>query len=189
MRILISMRDVRIPPNNFLFDCLERSWYDFLSGHTLIPHANTVTVDESIEFDCLVLTGGPDSLARNTTENNLFLHAIKRKKPIIGVCHGAFVVNELTGGSNDIIPELIPAHDNTKHMVEMDGKTIEVNSYHGQVIRKLGSTMIPLATHTPDATIEAFRHHTLPIFGIVWHPERMENPVLPQAVQNILENT
>lgn len=189
MRILISMRDVRIPPNNFLFDCLERSWYDFLSSHHLIPHANTGTVDESIEFDCLVLTGGPDSLARNVTENNLFLHAIKRKKPIIGVCHGAFVVNELTGGLNEILQEYIPDHDNTNHEVQMDGEMVMVNSYHGQVIRSLGPNMVPLATHLPDKTIEAFRHAALPLFGIVWHPERMENPVIPKDVAEILKNT
>ena len=96
------MRDFRIPPNNFLFDCLERSWYSFLGNHHLIPHANTRTVDETIDFDCLVLSGGSDSVARNVTENLLFVHAIKRKKPILGICHGAFVVNELSGGKNQI---------------------------------------------------------------------------------------
>ena len=129
------MRDYRIPPNNFLFDCLERSWYDFLGNHHLIPHANTGKVDETIEFDCLVLSGGSDSVARNVTENNLFLHAIKRKKPILGVCHGAFVVNELTGGVNQIDYDLIPTHENSVHEVVMDGKKVMVNSYHGQTIK------------------------------------------------------
>jgi len=189
MKILISMRDFRIPPNNFLFDCLERSWYSFLGNHHLIPHANTRTVDETIDFDCLVLTGGTDSAARNVTENLLFLHAIKRKKPILGICHGAFVVNELSGGvnSSSTCYDYIPAHDNTEHEVMMDGKKVLVNSYHGQTITQLGPQMVPIAIHEPDETIEAFKHQALPIYGIVWHPERMEVPVLPEDVAILLK--
>lgn len=183
------MRDFRIPPNNFLFDCLERSWYSFLGNHHLIPHANTRTVDETIDFDCLVLSGGTDSAARNVTENLLFVHAIKRKKPILGICHGAFVVNELSGGvnSSSTCYDYIPAHDNTEHEVMMDGKKVLVNSYHGQTIIQLGPQMIPLAMHEPDQTIEAFKHQALPIYGIVWHPERMDVPVLPEEVAILLK--
>ena len=183
------MRDFRIPPNNFLFDCLERSWYSFLGNHHLIPHANTRTVDETIDFDCLVLSGGTDSAARNVTENLLFVHAIKRKKPILGICHGAFVVNELSGGvnSSSTCYDYIPAHDNTEHEVMMDGKKVLVNSYHGQTITQLGPQMVPLAIHEQDETIEAFKHQALPIYGIVWHPERMDVPVLPEEVAILLK--
>ena len=183
------MRDFRIPPNNFLFDCLERSWYSFLGNHHLIPHANTRTVDETIDFDCLVLSGGSDSVARNVTENLLFVHAIKRKKPILGICHGAFVVNELSGGvnSSSTCYDYIPAHDNTEHEVMMDGKKVLVNSYHGQTITQLGPQMVPLAIHEQDETIEAFKHQALPIYGIVWHPERMDVPVLPEEVAILLK--
>ena len=187
MKILISQRDYHIPPNNFLFDCLERSWYSFLGNHRLIPHGNIGKVDETIEFDCLVLSGGSDSIARNVTENALFYHAIKLKKPILGVCHGAFAVNELTGGVNQIDWDIVPAHDHTNHEVTMDGKKVLVNSYHGQTITQLGKGMIPLAIYESDQTIEAFRHEHLPIFGIVWHPERMEIPVLPEAVATLLK--
>jgi GMP synthase-like glutamine amidotransferase len=187
MRILISMRDFRIPPNNFLFDCLERSWYSFLGNHHLIPHANTRTVDETIDFDCLVLSGGSDSVARNVTENLLFVHAIKRKKPILGICHGAFVVNELSGGKNQIDWNIVPTHENSEHEVTMDGKKVLVNSYHGQTITQLGPQMVPLAMHEPDQTIEAFKHQALPIYGIVWHPERMEVPVIPEEVAILLK--
>lgn len=187
MRILISQRDVRIPPNNFLYDCLERSWYGFLDSHILFPVSNIGIVPD-IEYDCLVLSGGSDSVARNATENLLFKHALENNKPIFGVCHGAFAINDLTGGKNEIIPEMIPNHDLTQHEVTMEGERHVVNSYHGQIIRTLGPNMIPIAT-VDDGTIEAFQHTSLPIYGVVWHPERMRYPVLPKAVQNLLKNT
>jgi putative glutamine amidotransferase len=182
MRILMSQRDVRIPPNNFLFDALERSWYELLHKHTLIPVANIGAIDESIEFDCLVLTGGPDSIARHTTEDLLFAHALKLGKPIVGVCHGAFTVNDLTGGINGYIDD----HTDTSHLINMEGSTHTVNSYHSQFIKTMGADMITTATDI-DGNTEAFEHTSKPIYGIVWHPERMKHPVLPKKVKDLLE--
>ena len=182
MKILMSTRDVRIPPNNFLFDCLERSWYNLLYKHQLIPVANIGVIDETMDFDCLVLTGGPDSLARHTTEDLLFHHAVKLGKPIIGVCHGAFAVNDLTGGINGYKE----GHENTSHMVNMEGGVYTVNSFHSQFIESMGPDMITIATDD-DNIPEAFQHKEKPIYGIVWHPERMKHPVLPSAVKQLLE--
>jgi N5-(cytidine 5'-diphosphoramidyl)-L-glutamine hydrolase len=181
MRILISQRDVRIPPSFFTFDALERSWYDFLSGHDLIPVPNLGRIDRDVDFDCLVLTGGPDSIERNQTENLLFSLALERNKPIIGFCHGAFAINDLTDGINGYID----GHVQTDHEIIMDNKIYTVNSYHGQSIDKLGPDMEKIAMDLGGYT-EAFKHKYKPIYGIVWHPERMNEPVLPNDVRSIL---
>lgn len=181
MKILISQRDVRIPPSNFLFDALERSWNVFLSKHHLIPVPNLGKIDTSVDFDCLVLTGGPDSIERHITEDLLFYHALKLDKPIVGFCHGAFVVNDLTGGKNGYIE----GHIQTEHEILMEDKIYTVNSYHGQSIETIGSDMEKLAVDL-DGNIEAIKHKTKPIYGVVWHPERMTYPILPNTVKEIL---
>jgi gamma-glutamyl-gamma-aminobutyrate hydrolase PuuD len=181
MNILISQRDVRIPPSHFTFDALERSWYSLLKKHNLIPVPNLGIIDESIKFDCLVLTGGPDSIERHTTEDLLFYHAYKLNKPIFGFCHGAFAVNDLTGGTNGYIE----GHIQIDHEIIMEGNIHTVNSFHGQSIDKLGPGMEKIAMDL-DGYTEAFRHKTREIYGIVWHPERMKNPVLPVKVFEFL---
>jgi putative glutamine amidotransferase len=181
MKILISQRDVRIPPSNFTFDALERSWYTLFKKHYLIPVPNLGIIGESIEFDCLVLTGGPDSIKRHLTEDLLFAHAIKLNKPIFGFCHGAFAVNDLTGGINDYIE----GHIQIDHEIIMEGNIHTVNSFHGQSIDKLGPDMEKIAMDL-DGYTEAFKHKYKPIYGIVWHPERMKEPVLPHEVRRIL---
>lgn len=138
-------------------------------------------IDETIEFDCLVLTGGPDSIERHLTEDLLFNHALKLEKPIIGFCHGAFAVNDLTGGTNGVIDN----HVQTEHYVYMDDKNHLVNSYHGQSIETIGQDMEVIALSSDDS-IEAIKHKYKPIYGIVWHPERMKEPVLPNEVRSIL---
>jgi gamma-glutamyl-gamma-aminobutyrate hydrolase PuuD len=37
-----------------------------------------------------------------------------------------------------------------------------------------------------DDSIEAIKHKYKSIYGIVWHPERMKEPVLPNDVRSIL---
>jgi putative glutamine amidotransferase len=181
MRILISQRDVRIPPSFFVFDALERSWNVFLKRHQLIPVPNLCEIDKNIEFDCLVLTGGPDSIERHKTEDLLFYHALEQNKPIIGFCHGAFAVNDLTGGVNG----LIEGHVGEDHEIIMENRIHTVNSYHGQSISKIGKDMEVVARDL-DGNIEAIRSKTHPIYGVVWHPERMRHPVLPSDVATLL---
>lgn len=181
MKILISQRDVRIPPSYFQFDALERSWYKFLNRHHLIPVPNLIEIDKTLEFDCLVLTGGPDSVERHLTEDALFRHAYNLEKPIIGFCHGAFVVNDLTGGINGTISN----HVHTDHYVQVDGIKQLVNSFHGQCIEVIGNDMQAIAI-AEDGSIEAIKHKYKPVYGVVWHPERMETPVLPEEVREII---
>lgn len=171
-----------MPPSFFVFDALERSWYDFFFNHTLIPVPNRRIVDQSIDYDCLVLTGGPDSIDRHLTEDMLFEDALKKNKPIVGFCHGAFAVNDLTGGINGDIE----GHTQTEHPIIMDSKIHTVNSYHGQSIEKLGKDMEVLA-YDLDGYIEAFRHKQKHIYGVVWHPERMKERVLPKDVDNLFK--
>jgi GMP synthase-like glutamine amidotransferase len=180
VKILVSQQEYVKPPRNFVLDALERAYYNFLTGHEILPVANNNKVPEN-DYDCLLLTGGPDSEARNQTENTLYAHAISKGKPIIGICHGAFVINELAGGVNGSIE----GHVDKDHSVTMGEKIYTVNSYHTQVIERLPKDFVSLA-EDKDGNVEAFRHKELAVFGIVWHPERMSDPVLPDAVKNIL---
>ena len=180
MQILISQIEHVRPPRNFVFDALERAYYDFFEGHTLIPVPNIIKVPEC-DYDCLVLTGGPDSIARNRTENLLYEDAINKGKIIIGICHGAFVINDICNGING----RIEGHVDADIKIKMEGGEHLVKCYHSQSIEKLADNFVAVA-HDGEGNIEAFKHDTLPIYGIVWHPERMTVPVLPSEVKKII---
>lgn len=184
MKILISQREILLTNSvgdTLTFDGIERSWYKLLKHHIIIPVPNTVIIDTKIDFDCLIISGGPDSVARHLTENALFTQAVRCNKPVIGICHGAFAINDLTGGINGTIT----GHAGSVHDIIMDGSTYQVNSYHNQSIAKLGENMLATA-HDLDGNIEAFKHTHLNVHGIVWHPERMDNCVLPKDVAQLL---
>ena len=185
MKILITQAEFKNPPFFFIHDGLERSWYHLLKGHTLIPAPNIPNHDfESFEWDCLMFTGGNDSMGRHLTENHLYALADLLGKPIVGFCHGAFAVNDLAAGING----RVEGHVGSDHQVMMDNKTWLVNSFHSQNIAQLAPGFESLATDLQGNT-EAFRHIFKPIWGVVWHPERMERPVLPKCLAELLRTS
>ena len=70
--------------------------------------------------------------------------------------------------------------------IKMEGGEHLVTCYHSQSIEKLADNFVAVA-HDEQGTIEAFKHDTLPIYGIVWHPERMTVPVLPKEVKKLFD--
>jgi putative glutamine amidotransferase len=183
MRIAVSQREIVLKNavgDELVFDGIERSWYSYLSGHELVPIGNTMNVSQ-FEFDCLLLTGGPDSYARHVTENMLYAVAVEKNIPILGICHGAFAVNDISGGINSTCQ----GHVGTQHSVYMEESIFQVNSYHSQSVKSVATNFRIVATDD-DGNIEAFEHAYLRIYGVVWHPERMENPVLPTNVKKLL---
>jgi putative glutamine amidotransferase len=131
-------------------------------------------------IDCFIISGGETTEAREFTETQCYADAVKKGIPVIGVCHGAFVLNRWHLGSNDVID----GHSGTEHTITMEDNSHTVNSFHKVCIGKLARDFNPIAwtdTHT-----EAFKHTELPIWGLVWHPERMTTPVLPNDLKELL---
>ena len=181
MKILVTQSEIRRPPFFFPADILERSWYSLLTGHEIIPVPNLPDKKFDNNWDCLIITGGNDSIARHLTEDKLFKIADENNKPIIGFCHGAFVVNDLSGGINSNID----GHFDVNHTIEMEGSIYNVNSFHSQGILKLAPNFQSIAIDK-DGNCEAFQHKSKLQWGILWHPERMEHPLLPTHLINFL---
>ena len=177
MKIGITQRQVAI--NGFVYDCLEQGWYNFFLRHEVIPIPNLNNI--GLDVDMLVISGGETTEDRYQTEVACASWAIENDVPILGVCHGAFLLNYLHGGIN---AKGIVGHHNTKHDINMEGETYLVNSYHHMVINELGIGLDPIA-HC-EGVVEAFRHEERDIWGIVWHPERMLDPILPADLRELI---
>lgn len=164
------------------YDSLEHGWYRFLKDHTLCFIPNRTDQDFvklADELDCLILTGGDDSAVRRVTEFKIASLMMQLSKPIIGVCHGAFLLTDALGGL--VVP--CPGHVDTDHDIIYNNKTIEVNSYHSQTIKQVHDTAIVLATDL-DGNCEAWIDGKMA--GIVWHPERMDVPFVPAEIMKFI---
>ena len=164
--------------NKIAYDSIEHGWYNLLKDHTLFLIPNTLTQDfDSVaqNYDGLIITGGDDSALRRTIELKVASAFMKQIKPILGVCHGAFLLTDVLDGK---LEEDINHRKN--HSVHYrDNDDIAVNSYHSNII----SVPPPTATcivQDDDGNCESWVDNN--IVAVVWHPERMEIPWLPEEV-------
>jgi gamma-glutamyl-gamma-aminobutyrate hydrolase PuuD len=168
--------------NGQAYDSTQHGWYSYLQGHTLVPIANRTDQDFeqlAVDLDAVIITGGDDSALRRTVELKLAGQMALRKKPVVGVCHGCFLLTDVLGGQ---VEEVI-GHHNTEHTVMYFGDSYQVNSYHTLAITRLPERATPLATDS-EGNIEAWIDAN--VAGVVWHPERMKEPWIPDEIKTLL---
>ena len=162
------------------------------------------------ELDALVLQGGADvapqsygqtpmdprwqgDVVRDRYELALLRTFIAQKKPVLGVCRGAQLLNVAFGGTlyQDIGTQCAAAHahvdtdlyDQLEHDVTFLQGTaltklyphatqLRVTSIHHQAVAELGKGMVVEAVSTLDGMVEAIRW-TGDTYarGVQWHPE------------------
>jgi gamma-glutamyl-gamma-aminobutyrate hydrolase PuuD len=176
MKIAVTQNETTI--NGRVYDCLESNWYKFLAGHEVVVVPNTGAFDLAV--DLIVFSGGRHILNRRSTEVACYDYAMANDIPMLGICHGAFFLNYMLGGKNG----KIEGHWGTEHTITLEDSLHTINSYHRLSLEELGPDTIGIA-HT-DTHCEAFKHIDLPVWGLVWHPERMDSPVLPREVKDLL---
>ena len=136
--------------------------------------------------------------ARDRVELQLVKWALEDRKPVLGLCRGAQVINVALGGTlyqdiADQLPEAIKhdyfptagfERDHLAHEVTltpgsrlhslMERKRFLVNSMHHQGIKALAPALVPAAL-APDGIVEAVElggeHFCV---GVQWHPEVFE---------------
>jgi gamma-glutamyl-gamma-aminobutyrate hydrolase PuuD len=72
----------------------------------------------------------------------------------------------------------------SSHSIYYFGDEYLVNSYHTQRIEIPHKSATILAVD-PEGNCEAWIDKNLA--GIVWHPERMQNPWIPEEIENLLK--
>jgi putative glutamine amidotransferase len=191
-RIGITLRIVRADAYTEKRDALSHDWPSIIEqvgGYlVLIPNtlSNVWEFLESVHPEGLIFSGGDnigDDAERDKTELDILSYGIARQVPILGVCRGMQVINQLLGGA--IETGVGSEHVNKHHAVNITDDSFAlflkeqtvVNSYHSNIISPggLAADLKPFAL-SPDGTVEGFYHTSLPIVGVMWHPERDPSP-------------
>jgi putative glutamine amidotransferase len=180
-------------------------------------HSPLTTSEVISDIDGLVLQGGSDvapetygetslrpewagDAIRDKYEIELVKECLQQRKPILGVCRGAQLLNVALAGTlyQDISAQLPGArihrdweiYDRLFHDIRIhEGsalqklypgkKSARVNSVHHQGIKDLGKGLRVEASALDDGMVEAIRFEGQPFaFGFQWHPE-FQDPLDP----------
>ena len=180
-----------------------------ISEDTTLHRSNIRLRDYAGQLDGLLLQGGADvspqaygeepikpewvgDRVRDAYEMELLHEFVEARKPVLGICRGAQLINVAFGGTlyQDIatqVPEaashVSPAYDQYSHPVTFepgslleklckDGTGRRIVSIHHQAIKTVGRELQVEAWSEPDHVVEAIRWTGRGfVLGVQWHPE------------------
>tara|TARA_B100000035_G_scaffold142786_1_gene121523 strand:+ start:882 stop:1469 length:588 start_codon:yes stop_codon:yes gene_type:complete len=169
-------------------DILDIGWDVFLKKcgieYELISNIEkNISRDYLKKFKGIILTGGNsllscngDSKERDKAEKKIYRLAINMQIPIIGVCRGMQLIQEMHG----IKLFRIFGHVKKKQKIIINNKTKITNSYHNYGTKKNVRDLIVFAKSV-DGLIKGIFSKKKKIVGIMWHPER-NNPFKPYDI-------
>lgn len=116
--------------------------------------------------------------------------AFGRDIPILGVCLGMQVINEVFGGSTIRAP--VPVHgkcSSVRHagtgLLQNLPSPLQVARYHSLQVRVLSPALRVLG-HAEDEVVMAIQHKKYPIHGVQFHPESFMSEAGLELVENFL---
>lgn len=176
MKIGISQRILH--HNGNAYDALDQNWYRFLKRFNVYPIPNGIDQNFkqlATDIDLFIISGGDESPIRLEVETAITNEMMIQSKPILGVCHGAFFLTSFLSGTVDNCDN----HHNTFHEVIINTAPYVVNSFHRLQITNAPTNATILATDLQGYCESWILDN---VGAIVWHPERMENPILPKKI-------
>jgi len=130
-----------------------------------------IDTEEIGKFDSYILSGRRQNDSKMNAKNSkIILHAVHKKKKLLGICYGAEILALALGGTirkSSVIrgEQEIVSNENTL----CSGKKIVFES-HSYEISKLGNSLDCLA-ESSNCKNEIVKHKELSIFGTQFHPE------------------
>lgn len=160
---------------------------------TVIRNDDAVEWD-SLHFDNIVLSPGPGRPDR-AEDFGICLEALKRAEvPILGICLGHQGIGHCFGGRVALAPE--PMHGRLSRIYHSDDdlfhgipSPVSVVRYHSLMVERPLPPDLEEIAWTEDQLIMGFRHRSLPIWGVQFHPESICTEYGARLLENFAHQT
>ncbi len=186
MKIGITQRVIYKNGNSI--DMLDVGWDIFLKKcgfeyEVISNKEKSISSNYLRKFKGIIFSGGNsllscngDSEERDKLEKKIYKLATNMQIPIIGVCRGMQLIQEMHG----IKLSRIFGHVKKKQRLIINNKTTITNSYHNYGTKKNVKNLVVFAKAF-DGVIKGILSKKKKIVGIMWHPER-NDPLRPYDI-------
>ena len=178
------------------YDSFTYNLVHLVGAHTdafRVVRNDAVTLEEvrALAPDAILISPGPGRPA-DAGISEALIRTFGETTPILGVCLGHQAIGEVFGGRVVHAPELMHGKTST---VRHDGRTLfdgveqdfTATRYHSLVVeRETLPDVLEVSAETPDGVVMGFRHRTLPIEGVQFHPESVLTTEGPKLIANWL---
>jgi anthranilate synthase/aminodeoxychorismate synthase-like glutamine amidotransferase len=163
--------------DSFVFNLVQ--YLGELGAEPIVHRNDALTVDDAVAIgpDAILLSPGPGRPEHAGIICDLIPVAAARGIPVLGVCLGHQAIGHVYAGQVVAAPELM--HGKTSWITH-DGQGVfaglpdplEATRYHSLVVERATlPDVLTITAETPDGTVMGFRHRTLPVEGVQFHPE------------------
>jgi anthranilate synthase component 2 len=127
--------------------------------------------------EAFLISPGPCTPNEAGISLELVAAAAEHKRPLLGVCLGHQSIGQHFGGQVIRAPELMhgktsPIHHDGTGLFEGLPSPFTATRYHSLIVPEEGlPDDLLINARTPDGQVMGFRHRTLPIHGVQFHPE------------------
>jgi para-aminobenzoate synthetase component 2 len=174
--------------DSFVFNLVQ--YLQQLGAEVVVKRNDEVNAESINGFDGVLLSPGPGTPEDAGACIELVSEAIKKQKPLLGVCLGHQAIGAALGGKVSRAPELL--HGKTSQVnhnnegVFKDLKSpFTATRYHSLAIEKASVSNDLLITATSESgVVMGIKHKSAPIEGVQFHPES----VLTQGGHRLLAN-
>jgi anthranilate synthase component 2 len=170
---------------------LVQLFYEFDIDVDVFRH-DAISVDgvRSLSPDWICISPGPKDPAHSGVSRQI-VERLGPSIPILGVCLGMQVINEVFGGRTVRAP--VPVHGKRSRVIH-GGEGLFRNlpspfwaaRYHSLCIVPGSDEIVPMA-HAEDRVIMGLRHRSWPIHGVQFHPESFLTEYGLEIVSRFLE--
>lgn len=160
-----------------------------IPGVEVIVHRNDL-LDLNVldQTDGILLSPGP-GIPAEAGQLMRIIEKFHDKKPILGVCLGHQALGEFFGAK--LKQETRPVHGKSDSILVSDhssifrsmGKTETVGRYHSWSLSALPD-VLKCTSQNQDGTIMSFKHISIPIEGVQFHPESILTPNGRKMIDN-----
>lgn len=175
----MTIRSVLVVDNHDSFTWNLVHYLREVGAEVSIARNDALSALEALDLgtDAIMLSPGPGRPADAGISMEVVALCAEVRRPLLGVCLGHQAIAEHFGGSIRRAPR--PVHGKTSSLRHSGTglfgglpSEFKVTRYHSLTVDPAAvPDCLEISATAYDGTIQAFRHRTLPIYGVQFHPE------------------